>query len=233
MNHLAAQYDNIFAESDWYKGLAETAPADQDEPPPASSQPSAPAPAVPSAEEVSPVDFEAQKQLLLGSFLSELVASPVAAERPAQPPRGSEHTAAPPPAETQSARGKTSATAGGQSHACSGQGVAAHAAPASAPAAPPRPKRPPARRWRLHEMRPKHVAKCLRSLSLGQYVAAFERFSIDGRMCDLLDEDLLELQLGMREADHRHAFFRWVDGMQHAGMPGLAYWGDRTGLQRV
>ena len=70
------------------------------------------------------------------------------------------------------------------------------------------------RRWRLREMKVAHVLKCLQRLGMSQYASAFERSEIDGYMCDFLDEELLELQLGMASAEHRRRFLAWVDSMQ-------------------
>ena len=70
------------------------------------------------------------------------------------------------------------------------------------------------RRVRLLDMRPAQVAKALRRLGLGEHAAAFERHSVDGRMCDLLDDDLLSNQLGVRRVDQRQSFLLWVQRMQ-------------------
>lgn len=71
-------------------------------------------------------------------------------------------------------------------------------------------------RLRLHEMRVSHVLSCLRRLGLEQYAPAFERCSVDGGMCDLLDEELLQFQLGVSDPAHRRTFLQWVDTMQHS-----------------
>ena len=82
----------------------------------------------------------------------------------------------------------------------------------------PRPRRGP--RLRLHEMRVTHVASCLRRLGLARYADAFGRCSINGYMCDFLDEELLELQLGVAEPEHRRIFLEWVEQMQRPGEEG-------------
>ena len=53
---------------------------------------------------------------------------------------------------------------------------------------------------RLQEMRVCHVLSCLRRLGLQQYTPAFERNNVDGVMCDFLDDELLEFQLGVSGA---------------------------------
>ena len=70
------------------------------------------------------------------------------------------------------------------------------------------------RRLRLREMRVRHVRSCLSRLKLEQYAHAFEVHAIDGYMCDFLDDDLLEHQLGMRQEEHRKRFLAWVAQMQ-------------------
>ena len=67
---------------------------------------------------------------------------------------------------------------------------------------------------KLVEMRVSDVCQSLEGLGLGQHVAAFEKHQVTGAMCDSLDDDLLTSLLGMREAEHRHAFFAWVKRMQ-------------------
>ena len=67
------------------------------------------------------------------------------------------------------------------------------------------------------EMRVSHVLSCLRRLGLPQYCAAFERCGIDGHMCDFLDEELLEFQLGVAEPAHRRRFLEWCESMQPPG----------------
>jgi len=64
-------------------------------------------------------------------------------------------------------------------------------------------------------MKVAHVLKCLQRLGMSQYASAFERSEIDGYMCDFLDEELLELQLGVANTEHRRRFLAWVDSMQH------------------
>jgi len=80
----------------------------------------------------------------------------------------------------------------------------------------PQPKRR-GRRWRLREMRVSHVLKCLQRLQMDQYAPAFERYDIDGWMCDFLDEEILEMQLGVAEPEHRRRFLSWVESMQVVG----------------
>uniref|UniRef100_A0A7S0IZV1 SAM domain-containing protein n=1 Tax=Calcidiscus leptoporus TaxID=127549 RepID=A0A7S0IZV1_9EUKA len=67
------------------------------------------------------------------------------------------------------------------------------------------------RRWRLGEMGVRHVVKTLRALALEQYAAAFVRHGVDGFMCDFLDDELLECQLGMYHPEHRQRFLQWVE----------------------
>jgi len=67
------------------------------------------------------------------------------------------------------------------------------------------------KRWRLCEMGVRHVVKTLRALALEQYATAFVRHGVDGFMCDFLDEELLEWQLGMRHPEHRQRFLQWVE----------------------
>ena len=59
-----------------------------------------------------------------------------------------------------------------------------------------------------------HVLSCLRRLHLDQYTSAFERCGIDGRMCELLDDELLEFQLGVNDIEHRRTFMHWILTMQ-------------------
>ena len=72
-------------------------------------------------------------------------------------------------------------------------------------------------RLRLHEMRTTHVVSCLRRLGLARYADAFEESKVDGYMCDFLDEELLELKLGVAEPEHRRIFLDWVEQMQRPG----------------
>lgn len=74
-------------------------------------------------------------------------------------------------------------------------------------------------RLRLQEMRVCHVLSCLRRLGLQQYAPAFERSNVDGAMCDFLDDELLEFQLGVSDPAHRHRFLAWVAQMQWPGDP--------------
>ena len=90
----------------------------------------------------------------------------------------------------------------------------ATAAAANRPLRPLSDSSKPRKRLRLEEMRVGHVLSCLRRLGLPQHCAAFEACGIDGAMCDLLDEELLRLQLGMEHPGHRTLFLQWVRGMQ-------------------
>ena len=48
----------------------------------------------------------------------------------------------------------------------------------------------------------------------------FRRCGVDGAMCDLLDDELLEHQMGMAEMEHRQRFLVWVEAMQVRTPPG-------------
>ena len=63
-------------------------------------------------------------------------------------------------------------------------------------------------------MRVPHVLSLLRRLELHQYAPAFEKCGIDGYACDLLDDELLEKQLGVLSREHRGRFLQWVEQMQ-------------------
>ena len=56
------------------------------------------------------------------------------------------------------------------------------------------------------------IAQCL-----ARYADAFEQSKVDGYMCDFLDEELLELKLGVAEPEHRRIFLDWVEQMQRPG----------------
>ena len=199
----------MFEGASWYDGLGDGPLAD----PPAAAPEPAPAPAA---------DIEAQKLSLLQGLLAEVEAKSKAA-------------AAPPPQEPPASPAPAAAAADGDSPGGFTpqmerlmEAVASPAdggAPATAGAAPPiaAPGSAAAasanggsggRRVRLLDMRPAQVAKALRRLGLGEHAAAFERHSVDGRMCDLLDDDLLSNQLGVRRVDQRQSFLLWVQRMQ-------------------
>jgi|TARA_B100000524_G_scaffold346572_1_gene246971 hypothetical protein len=58
------------------------------------------------------------------------------------------------------------------------------------------------------------VLKALHKLALGRHASAFERCEINGPMCDLLDEELLQQQLGVIDPAERRRFLAWVARMQ-------------------
>ena len=80
-------------------------------------------------------------------------------------------------------------------------------------------------------MRVSHVLSCLRRLGLEQYAPAFEQSQVDGTMCDFLDSELLEFQLGVTEPSHRHKFLQWVASMQKPGEDDAPAHFDRLGSQ--
>lgn len=252
---LAKQYDSLFENADWYNGLKPAAAAP--EAAPAASSAAASAESKPASEATTQElldDIAAQKQRMLEQFLHGLPAAAASTSAAEAAPAAAPTVAASSSSTTDSGSGTLEpspgalklrsfmdeigaeaspdcgtavfAAAGAPSTAAqSGDG----AAPASEEDVSPKRKRGP--RLRLHEMRVSHVLSCLRRLGLEQYAPAFEQSQVDGTMCDFLDSELLEFQLGVTEPSHRHKFLQWVASMQKPGEDDAPAHFDRLGSQ--
>ena len=211
---IAAQYDDLFKGMDWYTGADGAKPGGTRAAAEEGSSPDAGSSSADVAradEPESPRTVEASKESLLLDFLSGIgaeaePAEPAPAAEPATSgapvigpsigPVGPAHDAAAPRQSADAAAVAAARPAGARLASASGGRRG--------------------RRWRLHEMVGAQVGKVLRRLGLGVHAAAFERDGIDGGMCDFLDDEMLEHQLGMGE-EHRRVFLRWVESMRPPG----------------
>jgi len=66
------------------------------------------------------------------------------------------------------------------------------------------------------------VLKVLRRLGLDEHASAFSRCEVSGRMCDLLDDELLQHKLGVTQPQQRDTFLKWVASMQPRPLPPAA-----------